>query len=81
MAAPSCLQYETSSRLDPSRATNRSIDRNRCVSGTCRSCDNSKKAFLGDAYASHLTLGFESINIFGTRGFSRGEWSIPLRIL
>jgi hypothetical protein len=26
---------------------------------------------LGDAYASHLTLGFESINIFGTRGYSR----------
>jgi hypothetical protein len=26
---------------------------------------------LGDEYGSHLTLGFESINIFGTRGTSR----------
>jgi hypothetical protein len=26
---------------------------------------------IGDAYASHLTLGFESIDVFGTRGYSR----------
>jgi hypothetical protein len=26
---------------------------------------------LGDAYGSHLTLGFESIDVFGTRGYSR----------
>jgi hypothetical protein len=28
---------------------------------------------LGDAYGSHLTLGFESIDVFGTRGYSRFE--------
>jgi hypothetical protein len=26
---------------------------------------------LGDAYGSHLTIGFESIQVFGTRGYSR----------
>ena len=26
---------------------------------------------LGDAYGSHLTLGFEGANVFGTRGYSR----------
>jgi hypothetical protein len=26
---------------------------------------------LGDAYGSHLTLGIESIDVFGTRGYSR----------
>jgi hypothetical protein len=28
-------------------------------------------ALIGDAYGSHLTLGFESISVFGSRGYSR----------
>jgi hypothetical protein len=35
---------------------------------------------LGDPYGTHLTLGFESIDVFGTRGFSRMDIAALERI-
>ena len=39
-------------------------------------------AFLiGDAYASHLTLGFEGVDVFGLRGYSRFDIQATRRLL
>ncbi len=35
---------------------------------------------LGDVYGSHLTLGFESIEVFGTRGFGRFDVVVDRRL-
>jgi hypothetical protein len=35
---------------------------------------------LGDVYGSHLTLGFESIEVFGTRGFGRFDVVVGRRL-
>jgi hypothetical protein len=35
---------------------------------------------LGDPYASHLTLGFESIDVFGSRGYSRFDAVVTPRL-
>jgi hypothetical protein len=35
---------------------------------------------LGDAYGSHLTVGFESIEVFGTRGFGRFDVVVDRRL-
>jgi hypothetical protein len=35
---------------------------------------------LGDPYGSHLTLGVESINVFGTRGYSRFDATVLRRL-
>jgi hypothetical protein len=35
---------------------------------------------LGDAYGSHLTLGIESIDVFGTRGYSRFDVAATPRL-
>ena len=35
---------------------------------------------LGDMYGTHLTVGFESIQVFGTRGFSRFDIAASPRI-
>ncbi len=34
---------------------------------------------VGDAYGSHLTLGFETIDVFGTRGYSRFDVALSPR--
>jgi hypothetical protein len=38
-------------------------------------------AMIGDAYASHLTLGFEGIDVFGVRGYSRFDVMPTTRFL